>query len=58
MTNYPPKPENKFTFGLLTVGSRGADRFGSAVRGHKTRLSWCICPEKWAPMASTSTIMT
>lgn len=31
-----PRPENKFTFGLWTVGSRGADPFGSATRGPKT----------------------
>ena len=36
MSDYTPKPENKFTFGLWTVGSRGADPFGAAVRGHKT----------------------
>ena len=36
MTNYVPEPEHKFTFGLWTVGNRGADPFGSAVRGHKT----------------------
>ena len=36
MTNYLPKPEDKFTFGLWTVGNRGADPFGSAVRGSKT----------------------
>jgi len=36
MANYTPKPEHKFTFGLWTVGSRGADPFGSTVRGHKT----------------------
>jgi xylose isomerase len=36
MSPYTPKPENKFTFGLWTVGNRGADPFGSAVRGHKT----------------------
>jgi xylose isomerase len=33
---YAPKPEHRFTFGLWTVGSRGADPFGSATRGHKT----------------------
>jgi xylose isomerase len=33
---YTPKPEHKFTFGLWTVGNRGADPFGSAVREHKT----------------------
>jgi xylose isomerase len=33
---YEPKPEHKFTFGLWTVGNRGVDPFGSAVRGHKT----------------------
>lgn len=36
MSDYSPKPEHKFTFGLWTVGNRGADPFGSAVRGHKT----------------------
>jgi xylose isomerase len=36
MSDYTPKPEHKFTFGLWTVGNRGADPFGSAVRGHKT----------------------
>jgi xylose isomerase len=36
MSNYTPKPENKFTFGLWTVGNRGADPFGYAVREGKT----------------------
>ncbi len=30
--NYTPKPEHKFTFGLWTVGNRGRDPFGEAVR--------------------------
>jgi xylose isomerase len=34
MADYTPKPEHKFTFGLWTVGNRGADPFGSAVRPH------------------------
>jgi xylose isomerase len=29
---YVPKPEDKFTFGLWTVGNTGRDPFGSAVR--------------------------
>lgn len=29
---YEPKPEHKFTFGLWTVGNRGADPFGAQVR--------------------------
>ena len=29
---YTPKPEDKFTFGLWTVGNRGADPFGTQVR--------------------------
>ncbi len=33
---YTSKPENKFTFGLWTVGNRGADPFGSVTRGHKS----------------------
>lgn len=32
MSNYLPKPEDKFTFGLWTVGNRGRDPFGDAVR--------------------------
>lgn len=33
MTNrYQPKPENKFTFGLWTVGNVGRDPFGEPVR--------------------------
>ena len=32
MTNYAPLPEHKFTFGLWTVGNRGRDPFGDAVR--------------------------
>lgn len=30
--NYAPRPEHKFTFGLWTVGNRGRDPFGEAVR--------------------------
>ncbi|MEM7128959.1 MAG: xylose isomerase [Chloroflexota bacterium] len=32
MSNYQPKPEHKFTFGLWTVGNVGRDPFGDAVR--------------------------
>ncbi len=32
MANYDPKPEDKFTFGLWTVGNAGRDPFGEAVR--------------------------
>src|SRR5688500_9169559 len=30
--DYTPRPEDKFTFGLWTVGNRGRDPFGDAVR--------------------------
>jgi xylose isomerase len=30
---YEPRPEHKFSFGLWTVGNRGRDPFGDAVRG-------------------------
>jgi xylose isomerase len=30
--NFEPRPEHKFTFGLWTVGNRGRDPFGDAVR--------------------------
>ncbi len=36
MSIYSPTPAQKFTFGLWTVGQRGADPFGSATREHKT----------------------
>jgi xylose isomerase len=36
MSDYTPKPEHKFTFGLWTVGNRGADPFGSVTREHKS----------------------
>jgi xylose isomerase len=32
MSDYSPKAEHKFTFGLWTVGARGRDPFGSEVR--------------------------
>jgi xylose isomerase len=36
MSDYSPKPEHKFTFGLWTVGNTGRDPFGSPVRDPKT----------------------
>src|SRR5215208_8477705 len=33
---YTPKPEHKFSFGLWTVGNRGRDPFGDAVRDSKS----------------------
>lgn len=36
MSHFTPKPEDKFTFGLWTVGSRGRDPFGVEVRDAKT----------------------
>ena len=36
MSEYTPKPEHKFSFGLWTVGCRGRDPFGAEVRGSKT----------------------
>ena len=36
MTDYTPKPEHKFTFGLWTVGNTGSDPFGRATRDAKT----------------------
>lgn len=32
MSDYQPKPEHKFTFGLWTIGNVGRDPFGEAVR--------------------------
>lgn len=36
MSDYTPKPENKFTFGLWTVGNIGRDPFGGPTREPKT----------------------
>ena len=36
MKTFIPKPEDKFTFGLWTVGSTGRDPFGGPVRDAKT----------------------
>ena len=36
MTDYTPRPEHKFTFGLWTVGNIGRDPFGGPVRDVKT----------------------
>ena len=32
MSDYAPKPEHKFSFGLWTVGNIGRDPFGEPVR--------------------------
>ncbi len=36
MSDFTPQPEHKFTFGLWTVGNRGADPFGTSTRPQKT----------------------
>ncbi|NWG08406.1 MAG: xylose isomerase [Chloroflexi bacterium] len=36
MSDYTPKPEHKFTFGLWTVGNVGRDPFGAPVRDAKS----------------------
>jgi xylose isomerase len=36
MSDYSPKPEHKFTFGLWTVGNTGRDPFGGPVRPART----------------------
>jgi len=36
MTDYTPKPDHKFTFGLWTVGNIGRDPFGGPVRDPKS----------------------
>jgi xylose isomerase len=36
MTDFQPKPEHKFTFGLWTVGNIGRDPFGGPVREQKS----------------------
>lgn len=36
MSDYAPKPEHKFSFGLWTVGNIGRDPFGEPVREHRS----------------------
>src|SRR5436853_7080772 len=36
MEKFEPRPEHKFSFGLWTVGNRGRDPFGEAVRPSTT----------------------
>jgi xylose isomerase len=36
MSDYTPKPEHKFTFGLWTIGNIGRDPFGGPVREQKS----------------------
>ena len=36
MSDYSPKPEHKFTFGLWTVGNTGRDPFGNTTRDAKS----------------------
>src|SRR5436853_6151405 len=36
MEKFEPRPEHKFSFGLWTVGNRGRDPFGEAVRPSMT----------------------
>src|SRR3990172_3313857 len=36
MSDFNPKPEHRFTFGLWTVGNRGRDPFGLEVREQKS----------------------
>ena len=38
MSDYTPKPEQKFTFGLWTVGNIGRDPFGGPVRDQKSPM--------------------
>lgn len=38
MSQYDPKPEHKFTFGLWTVGNPGRDPFGEPVRNRRTPM--------------------
>jgi len=51
--DYQPRAEDKFSFGLWTVGNRGRDAFGDAVRPHILPLKSSPCWRKSAPGAST-----
>jgi xylose isomerase len=54
--NYTPRPEHKFTFGLWTVGNRGRDPFGDAVRPTLTPVEAVQMLARSALTASTFTI--
>ena len=59
MNAYTPKPEDRFTFGLWTVGWQARDPFGDASRGRRwTRSRACTGSPSSAPTASPSTTTT
>ncbi len=45
MSDYTPKPEHKFTFGLWTVGNPGRDPFGTNVRPSVSPCGLVFQPE-------------
>ncbi len=56
--DYRPTPEDKFSFGLWTVGNPGRDPFGGPTRPGSLHTVWFGSWEKRAPTASTSTTTT
>ena len=59
MSDYTPRPEHKFTFGLWTVGNPGRDPFGEPTRAvvEPVRFACANWPNS-APTASTCTTTT
>ena len=53
-----PTRDDKFSFGLWTVGWPARDPFGDATRGRSTRSRRCTGWPSWAPTASRSTTTT
>ena len=58
MTDYTPTKDDKFSFGLWTVGWQGVDVFGGAVRPRWTRSRRCTASPSSAPPPSPSTTTT
>ena len=58
MTDYTPTREDRFSFGLWTVGWQGVDVFGGAVRPPLDPAAPCTGSPSSAPTASPSTTTT
>jgi xylose isomerase len=55
MSDYTPKPEHKFTFGLWTVGNPGTDAFGQPARLQLSPADLVYLPRprmRWMPSSA------
>ena len=58
MSDFQPKPEHKFTFGLWTVGNPGRDPFGEPRARLLIPMTACAAWPNLAPTASICTTTT